>query len=120
MEDRLYSRTISFKRTLANDPRVVKLEEIEKRMEKDEDVIRLAHQKDLCERDFEDALKHFGEGSKEAKEAQKKLYAAKTDLDKNDLAAEYLRSYGEVRSIYQLINEALFHDFDEHLCEGKR
>ena len=61
--------------------------------------------------EYEDALKHFGENSKEAATAQKKLYEAKLNLDLNPLVKEYNEAFKEVRKIYDLINKELFGEF---------
>lgn len=96
---------------ISEDDRVKRLNELDKKLSSNEEVMALAYKKDMCLIDFEDALKHFGENSKELIVAQRKLYEAKLALDLHPLVNEYNAAYKEVRKIYDLINKELFKDF---------
>ncbi|MFA6644921.1 MAG: YlbF family regulator [Bacilli bacterium] len=109
----------NFKEALADDERVLALLNAEAAMEANEEVMKLAYLKDLAESSYNDALRHYDSSSNEVKVAQKKLFAAKSDLEKHPLVRAYLLAYREVRILYEEINERLFAPFHEHVCEGK-
>ena len=108
MNERLYSSLISLKETLQNDERVILLNEIEKRMESDEEVMRLSYLKDNAAMEYNDALKHFKEDDPFVKEKQSRLYEAKYNLDSHPLVKQYNKAYQEVRLLYEHINEEIF------------
>lgn len=111
MTSSLIEKIDNLKIALSKDERIVRLNAIEEKMNKDEEVMKLAYQKDMALLDFEDALKHFPESSSEVKEAQNRLYKSKLSLDEHPLVKEYRLAYKEVQKIYSLINKELFGDF---------
>lgn len=111
MSNELIELLTSLKSELENDPRVIKLDELDEKLNENEEVMKLAYKKDMASVDFDDALKHFGENSKEAKEALKKLHEAKYNLDTHPLVNEYQAAYKEVRLLYEHISKELFGDF---------
>lgn len=113
----LLNKINDLKDALASDERILALGRAEKAMEEDEEVMRLAYQKDQAETAFNDALRHFGESSTEVKSAQKNLFVAKSILEIHPLVRAYLLAYREVRILYEEINEKLFAPFREHSCE---
>ena len=115
----IYSLAYELKDVLNDDPRIKALEELEKKMNNDEEVIALAYQKDLACSLYSDALNHFKEDSPEVKKAQKELHEKKLALDNHPLVREYLNLYKSVRELYSEINEVLFSDLGLHLKEKK-
>lgn len=113
MNENLLNKLDILKEAIENDPRVKRLNELEEKMDKNDDVMRLAYQKDVALTNFEDALKHFKEGSPEVQKAQKELYEAKKNLDTHPLVDEYRKAYNEVRKLYDEINKELFFDFSK-------
>ncbi|MFA5481263.1 MAG: YlbF family regulator [Bacilli bacterium] len=122
MNEELIIRITALKKALAEDSRVLRLNDCEKAMENDEQVMLLAYQKDLCESKYNDAIRHHGENSPEAKEARKSLFIAKKKLDEHPLVVKYLSAYQQVRILYEEINEKLFASFEEQEsgCGGKK
>ncbi|MFA5421924.1 MAG: YlbF family regulator [Bacilli bacterium] len=120
MNKDLLDKISDFKNLLDNDSRVLALNEAEKAMEMDEEVMSLAYQKDLAETAYSDALRHHGEQSREGKATRKKLFEAKSKLDKHPLVRTYLEAYRGVRILYEEINEVLFAPFTEHFCEDRK
>ena len=116
MPENIYLQAEELKEKLTNDPRIISLNEIEKRMNESEEVMALTYKKDMAAVDYSDTLNHFPEDSKEAKEALKKLHEAKLNLDNHPLVKEYLKAYKEVRELYQNINEIVFGNFSSNLC----
>ena len=108
--DKVIEKAYKLKNAMDIDPRFIKLNDIEKKMENDSEVIRLSYKKDLLEDRYNDALRHFDKESKEVKDAQHELYLAKKELESHPLVREYLSSYQEVRLIIETINDTLFSD----------
>lgn len=108
MTESLLKKLESLKNALLNDERVILLNKIEEEMNNNEEVMKLAYQKDVALTEFEDALKHFGESSKEVKDAQNRLYKSKLALDSHSLVKQYRLQYKEVQKIYISINKELF------------
>lgn len=120
MEKDLYLKTTKLKQTLEDDPRVIRLNELEKKMNESEEVMLLAYQKDLKADEYSDALKHFSSDSEEVSVALKNLHEAKLKLDNHPLVKEYLSSYKEVKELYNQINEILFANFESNLCPKEK
>ena len=111
MNESLLNALNKLKEAINNDPRILKLNELDEQLNKNEEVMKLAYLKDMALVSYEDALKHFKEGSKEVSEAQKRLYEAKLSLDNHPLVKQYNEAYKEVRLIYGKINDTLFAKF---------
>lgn len=111
MDNKLASSLENLKKAIDNHPLILKLNEIDKRMNVDEEVMRLAYKKDAALSSYEDSLKYFKEDSDEVRQVQKRLHEAKLALDNHPLVKEYNEAYKEVRKLYNHINEVLFGEF---------
>lgn len=111
MDNILLEKLLSLKKELENDSRVLLLEELEQKMNADKEVMLLAYKKDMASVEFDDALKHFGENSHEAKQALKKLHEAKYYLDSHPVVKEYNNAYKEVRLLYEHVSKELFGEY---------
>ena len=111
MDETLASSLSNLKEAIEKDPCVLRLNELDKKLNENEEVMKLAYKKDMALLRYEDMVKNFGENSKEANEAQKTLHEAKYNLDIHPLVKEYNQAYKEVRHIYDMINEELFNKF---------
>lgn len=120
MEENIYLKAEKLKELLNQDERVIRLNELEKKMNENEEVMALAYQKDVAATNYSDVLNHFSDDSKEAKEALKKLHETKLKLDSHPLVREYLSSYKEVRELYEEINSILFSNFNSNLCPKEK
>ena len=112
MNQILLEKASKLKDELDSLPEVKELERLNKLLSENEDVMRLAYKKDMCATKFEDAIRYFGENSKEAIEAQKCLHLAKLELDENELVVAYNKQYKIVREIYDRINKEIFNPFN--------
>ena len=118
MDNLLLEKVYALKEGIEKDPRVLKLEELDKKLSNDEEAMKLSYKKDVALSNYEDALKHFKEDSEEVKNAQKALHKAKYELDSLEIVKEYNKAYKEVRLLYEKINEELFSEFKEsHSCK---
>lgn len=107
------------KELLEQDPRFILLNEKEKEMENNEEVMALTYNKDLKETYLSDALKHYPKDSPEVKRAHVELFRASERLDSHPLVKEYLKAYKEVENVLKEINEILFSDLkkkNENCC----
>ena len=117
--DDIYSLSYELKDLLTNDPRIIRLNELEKKMNENEEVMALAYQKDLAVTEYSDALNHFANNSEEMKKYQHDLFLKKEALDNHPLVKEYLKAYSEVRDLYFQVNEILFNDLSLHQKEKR-
>lgn len=106
--DDIYSLSYELKDLLTNDPRIIRLNELEKKMNASEEVMALAYQKDVAVSEYSDALNHFTRDSEEVKKAQHNLRIKKEALDNHPLVKDYLKAYSEVRDLYYQLNDILF------------
>ena len=111
MDAELATLLNNLKTAIENDERVLALKQIDDKLNKDEEVMKLAYQKDMASLSYEDALKHFPKDSKEVKDAQIRLHQAKLALDNHPLVKQYNEAYKNVRLMYEKINEELFSSF---------
>ena len=120
MERDIYLEAEILQKIIQNDPRIKKLNELEKKMEEDKEVILLAYQKDVATTEYSDILNIYDRENEIAKKYQHKLYLAKKALDEHPLVQQYLKAYKEVRELYSSINEILFSDLSIELCPKEK
>lgn len=118
MDNELLELVYKLKDSLSNDPRVLKLNELEEKMNNSLEVAKLASKKEAACDEYNFALSHFAKDSKEVEEAQRKLYLAKKDLDLNSEVKEYMEQYKIIRDLYKEINDTLFSIINKDKCEG--
>ena len=118
--NKCFSLAYELKALLENDSRIILLNELEKDMEKDEEVMALSYNKDLKESYLDDAIKHFGKNSIEVRKANVEYFRAATKLNENEKVKKYLKIYSEVESLYKEINDILFNDFKGIRCHARR
>ena len=120
MNKDIYLKAENLKELLDQDPRIIKLNELEQKMDEDEEVMSLAYKKDMAAVKYSDVLNHFSEDSKEAQKARKELHEAKLKLDNHPVVKEYMKAYIEVRDLYNELNEILFSNFNSNLCPKEK
>ena len=115
----IYETAYELRDLLSQDERIKRLNNLEEKMNNNNDVIALAYQKDLAVSNYSDALNHFSEDSEEVKKAQRELYEKKLALDTHPLVRQYLDAYKEVRDLYIQMNALLFDGLNLKLKECK-
>ena len=120
MSEDIYTKATNLKTLLSQDSRIALLNKLEKEMNENEEVMALAYQKDMAAVNYSDVLNHYSKDSKEAESALKTLHEAKLKLDSHPLVVSYLKTYKEVRDLYNEINEILFSDFSANLCPKEK
>jgi hypothetical protein len=119
MEKELEESLLILANALKSDPRVVKLDQLEKRLMVDPAVLELSKHKDAAEQAYSLVLSYANEKSPEALAAQKQLYLAKKALDENPLVREYNAAYIVVRDLYMALDDILYAPFrKKSLAEG--
>ncbi len=117
MDIALYNKLVQLKIAIENDERIKQLNILDEKLSCDEEVMKLAYQKDIKALEYENALKLFDNNSKEVKNAQKALYEIKFKLDSLEIVKQYNKAYKEVRMLYENINKELFSDFRKKSCK---
>jgi hypothetical protein len=119
MEKELEESLLILAKALQEDPRILKLNALEKQLMADPDVIALSKRKEAVEEAYSLVLSYASEKSAEALNAQKQLYLAKKNLDDNPLVARYNAAYIEVRDLYMALDDILYSPFrKKSLAEG--
>lgn len=120
MNETILDKTYSLKETLKNDERIIKLNELEKKMNESEEVMALAYAKDVACDNYSEMSRLFKDDSEEVKEARKRLSLAKEKLDSHPLVKEYVAQYQVVRELYSETNKILFSSFSPSLCTKEK
>ena len=119
MSSNIYFLASELKDLLNNDERIIRLNELEKKLTSDEEVMALTYQKDVAVSNYSDALNHYANDSEEIKKYRHELFIKKEALDNHPIVKDYLNAYSKVRDLYFEINEILFGDLSTHLKKEK-
>ena len=111
MNSALYNELYELRRLFKSDERVHRLEELDQKLNENEEIMKFSYQKEMAIVEYEDALKHFGKNSLEVQKAQQKLAKSKLELDNHPLVKEYYLALRDVREMDRQINQKLFDDF---------
>lgn len=98
----------SLKAAIESDPRVIRLNELEKKLYEDPSLMELVKKKDDLEREYSEILSYKDKNSEEAMKVGKALHEAKAELDSYPLAKEYSEAFIEARDIYMQIDDIIF------------
>ena len=112
MNNSLYEEVYKLRDQMKSDPRFLTLKEMDKKLNNNEEVMKLAYQKEMAIVEYEDALNHYGKNSAELKKAQQNLAKCKLNLDNHPLVKEYYLALQKVREMDRKVNEKLFDDFN--------
>ena len=112
----IYTLAYELKDLLDNDSRIKDLNEKEKLMKENKEVLSLVKKKDLAVARYEESLKH---SDSPHKEEQMNLHQSNLELDNHPLVRSYLDAYIKVRDLYFALNDILFAGLSMHLKEHK-
>lgn len=90
---------------------IKKIKKIEKKMENDEEVIRLVLDFEKAQREYSSSLNHYSEDSLEVRNFQKLLYEKKLILDSHPLVKEYYSLLKEVNEPLRYLEMKLLSKF---------
>ena len=120
MNERTCRDLYALANAMENDPRYRELEELDRLLNSDPEVQGLSTKAKKAAEDFDEALRLYGEDSKEAKEAQHLLYIAKKELDEHPLSRRYYAAYSVIRHRDGAIESILLTPFRSQIaCGGK-
>ena len=112
MNNSLYEEVYKLRDQMKSDQRFLTLKEMDEKLNNNEEVMKLAYQKEMAIVEYEDALNHYGKNSAELKKAQQNLAKCKLNLDNHPLVKEYYLALQKVREMDRKVNEKLFDDFN--------
>ncbi|MCF0108099.1 MAG: YlbF family regulator [Bacilli bacterium] len=119
MNETIIKATYALKSDLNNDERIILLNELENKLNSNEEVMALSYAKDVAADKYNEMVRLFKDGSEEASLALKQLSIAKANLDNHPLVREYVKAYQKVRELYNEINGILYSSFNPSLCPHK-
>ena len=121
MNEQILNKCQLLKEAIEKDPRILLLNQLEKEIENNEEVMVLSYKKDVALANYEDTIKYFKDDKDKIQEAQKLLAESKYNLDIHPLVKQYNKAYLEVKLMYEEINKQLFYIFRTHHknCENK-
>ena len=121
MNEQILNKCQLLKEAIEKDPRILLLNQLEKEIENNEEVMVLSYKKDVALANYEDTIKYFKDDQDKIQEAQKLLAESKYNLDIHPLVKQYNKAYLEVKLMYEEINKQLFYIFRTHHknCENK-
>ena len=111
MEIEIYELANKINASIKKEECFIKLDELDKELENNEEVIALAYKKDMASMKYNDLLKIYDENNDLVIKARKELSEAKYLLDTNPLVKKYLSYYAEAKKIIYEINQIIFNDF---------
>ena len=111
MDENIYLLARELNKQLINEPSFIRLKELDKSIENNDEVISLAYKKDMASMKYNDLLKIYDENNELVIEAKKELSNAKYNLDMHPLVKEYNSTYLEVKKILFEINKIIFSDY---------
>ena len=121
MNEQILNKCQLLKEAIEKDPRILLLNQLEKEIENNEEVMVLSYKKDVALANYEDTIKYFKDDQDKIQKAQKLLAESKYNLDTHPLVKQYNKAYLEVKLMYEEINKQLFYIFRTHHknCENK-
>lgn len=116
MDSKIYNLAKSLNEEINNDPRVIKLNELEKALNDSYDVYVLSNKKDEALEEYSRLKDIYDEDNEELKASLLKLKEAKEKLNNFPLVKEYLAQYSLVRDLYLEVDNILFSEFRKGNC----
>ena len=119
MDEDILKLTYQLKTALIHDERIIHLNDVENRMNNNEEVMALSYKKDMALEKYNEMNKYFKDDSEEVVKARRLLSEAKKELESHPLVREYLLAFQQVRLLYESINDNLFSYLNKDLCPNK-
>ena len=119
MDEKILKLTYQLKTALENDERIILLNDLENKMNSNEEVMALSYRKDLALDRYNEMCKYFKDDSEEVIKARQLLAEAKKELESHPLVREYLSAYQQVRLLYEHVNETLFSYLNKNMCPNE-
>ena len=102
------------KETLEADSRVVLLTDLDQKLNQNQHLLMLTEQYQNAQKNYQSMWESYGDESPHLLRARSELHQVKILVDTNPLVRDYLKAYGQVREIYQTIQQKVFSPFKSH------
>ena len=102
------------KETLEQDQRVVLLNQLDQLLNQNQTLLTLSETYQRAQANYQSMWESFGDESSHLLRARAELHQVKIQVDSHPLVRDYLKSYGQVREIYQMIQQKIFTPFKSH------
>lgn len=116
MDSKIYLLANSLNEELNKDPRVKRLNELEKELNDSYDIYLLSSKKDEALEEYSRLKQIYPDDDERVKESLLSAKEAKEKLNNFPLVKEYLEQYAIVRDLYLEIDNILFSDFRKGKC----
>ena len=116
MDEKIYNLASQLNIELNNDPRVIKLNELEKKLNDSFEVYTLSNKKDEALEEYNRLKEIYSDDNELTKKALLNAKESKEKLNNFPLVKEYLAQYAIVRDLYLEIDNILFSDFRKGKC----
>jgi cell fate (sporulation/competence/biofilm development) regulator YlbF (YheA/YmcA/DUF963 family) len=102
------------KEQLEHDPRVLRLTELDAALNQNQTLLQLTETYQQAQANYQSMWESYGDDSPHVLRARATLHQVKTQVDSHPLVREYLQAYGQVRMLYQVIQQKIFSPFKSH------
>jgi cell fate (sporulation/competence/biofilm development) regulator YlbF (YheA/YmcA/DUF963 family) len=110
----IISLALTLKEELEADDRVKRLNQLDAALNQDQSLIQLTEKYHQAQANYQAMWESYGDDSPHLLRARAELHQVKTQVDTNPLVRDYLKAYGQVREIYQRIQQTIFLPFKSH------
>jgi hypothetical protein len=102
------------KETLEQDQRVVLLNQLDHLLNQNQTLLALSETYQRAQANYQSMWESYGDESPHLLRARAELHQVKVQVDSHPLVRDYLKAYGQVREIYQTIQQKIFTPFKSH------
>lgn len=102
------------KATIESDSRVELLNHYDEQLNRNQTLLSLVESYQFAQKNYQSMWESFGDDSPHLLRARAELHQVKTQVDSHPLVRDYLKAYGQVRELYQIIQQKVFSPFKSH------
>ena len=104
----------ALKETVEADERVRHLNTLDQQLNQHQTLLALSETYQRAQANYQAMWESYGDDSPHVLRARAELHQVKLQVDSHPLVRDYLKAYGQVRVLYQLIQEKIFAPFKSH------
>ncbi|MEY3431873.1 MAG: hypothetical protein RIS53_771 [Bacillota bacterium] len=102
------------KEALENNEHVVLLNQLDQQLNQNQTLLTLSESYQRAQINYQAMWESYGDESPHLLRARAELHQVKIQVDSHPLVRDYLKTYGQVREIYQSIQQKIFTPFKSH------
>lgn len=102
------------KEILEQEQKVVLLNQLDLLLTQNQPLLILSESYQRAQANYQSMWESYGDDSPHVLRARSELHQVKIQVDSHPLVRDYLKAYGQVREIYQLIQQKIFTPFKSH------